>query len=401
MNVTLFKSLLNGSVDAISSKSYTHRYLIASMLSNNKSTISNVSFSNDILATLNCLASFGCDYKINGNNVTINNSNTIVYEPIFDCNESGSTLRFLIPVALTKYNKVIFKGTNRLIDRGISAYEEIFNKQDIKVNKYDNKIIIEGRLKSGEFLVDGNMSSQYITGLLFALPLLDGDSVITFKGKVNSFNYINITLDVLRKYHIDYKLTDKQIFIKGNQSYIANDHYVEGDYSNAAFLKAFNYLNCNITVNNLNPSSYQGDKVFEQYFEILKNENAILDISNCIDLGPILFAFAAIFNGATFKGTNRLKIKESDRATSMAIELAKINVKVDVLDDYVIVHKCEIKELKEPFYSHNDHRIVMALSIFSTLMDIKILDYQAVNKSYPSYFKDLESLGAKIIYETK
>jgi len=398
MEVKIYKSNPKGTLYVPPSKSYSHRYLLAAMLANNISEISNIYFSKDILATLNCMSSFGCDYKIKDNSVVINNCNDKIDNPIFDCNESGSTLRFLIPIALSKYEKVIFKGSKKLISRGIEVYEDIFKNQNIQVIKNEDSILIQGKLHSGTFNVDGSISSQFITGLLFALPLLDGDSVINIIPPLNSKDYVEMTLDVLRKYKIDIEVDNLTIKIKGNQKYISSDYCVEGDYSNAAFLDAFNYLNGNVNLLGLNENSLQGDKVYKKYFELLDSGNVTLDIENCIDLGPVLMAFASIKHGATLINTNRLKIKESNRAEAMKIELAKVGIKVDINDNKVIIYKGDIYGQNIVFDSHNDHRIVMALSLLSTMFDITIKDYEAVSKSYPHYFKDLEKLGVKIEY---
>lgn len=399
MKVSIKKASPKGTLYAPPSKSYTHRYLIASMLSNNESVISNVYFSDDVLATLSCVVSFGRAYKKDSNSITILNENNIVKEPIFNCNESGSTLRFLIPISLTKYDHVTFKGTKKLLSRGIEVYEKLFNDKGIKIIKNKDSLVFKGVLKSGIYELDGSISSQYITGLLFALPLLDGDSVIKIIPPLNSKDYVLITLDILSKYGIEYKVDGLNIHIKGNQKYIANNFSVEGDYSNAAFLEAFNYFTGNINVKNLNVNSLQGDRIYQDYFKKLNEGNVTLDISNCIDLGPILMVFASLKHGATFTGTKRLRIKESDRANAIKDELAKVNVKVDVNDDHVIVHKCDICRQKEVFESHNDHRIVMALSLLSTLFDVTINNAQAINKSYPTYFDDLSKVGVEIEYE--
>jgi len=401
MKVKVYKSLPAGDLIAPPSKSYSHRYLIAAMLANCRSRISNIYYSNDVLATLDCLSSFGCDFVKDNDGVDFYESDIKNDNPIFNCNESGSTLRFMIPVALTKYEKATFKGTKKLISRGIEIYEEIFKKQNIKVHKEEDSITIEGKLQSGEFEIDGSISSQYISGLLFALPLLDGDSVIKLLPPVNSKNYIDITLDVLRKYQIAFEQIENTIFIKGNQKYVAKDFAVEGDYSNAAFLEAFNYFGGKIKVHGLNKSSLQGDKVFADYFEKLNNENITLDISNCIDLGPVLMMFAALKNGGKFIGTKRLKIKESNRDLAMQEELKKVGIKSGVFENEVEIFKGKIERPKVSFNSHNDHRIVMSLSLLSTLFDIEISGAEAVEKSYPNFFNELEKVGVKIEYETE
>lgn len=400
MNVLLKKGVLNGIISAPPSKSYSHRYLIASLLSNDKCEVSSLFFSDDIKATLSCVESFGGKYEILDDKVIIyGNNNNYIKNPVFNCNESGSTLRFLIPIALSKYDNVTFVGTERLISRGIDIYEKIFNFQNIQIIKTNTSINFKGKLKSGTFNVDGSISSQYITGLLFALPLLNGDSIINIIPPINSKEYIEMTLDVLNKFNIKYERNNNTIKIFGNQKYIGINSIIEGDYSNSAFLDAFNYLSCNVKINNLNPYSLQGDKVYIDYFNKLNKDYYELDISNCIDLGPVLFAFAALNHGGKFTGTSRLKIKESNRDLAMKEELAKVGVEVIVNDNDVIVNKSLLHKPLVPFDSHNDHRIVMALSLFLTQFDIQINNANAINKSYPYYFKDLEKLGVDVTYD--
>lgn len=399
MNVLIKKGVLNGIVSAPPSKSYSHRYLIASLLSNDKCEVSSLFFSDDIKATLSCIESFGGKYEIIDDKLIIYGNNKNVTNPIFTCNESGSTLRFFIPIALSKYDNVTFIGSERLISRGIEIYEDVFATQNIECYKTNTTINIKGKLKPGVFNINGYKSSQYITGLLFALPLLDKNSIINIIPPINSKEYIEMTLDVLNKFNIKYERNGNSIKIFGNQKYISIDSIIEGDYSNSAFLDAFNYLNSNVKIDNLNLSSLQGDKVYIEYFKKL-NENFVqLDISNCIDLGPVLFAFAALKHGGKFTGTSRLKIKESNRALAMKEELAKVGINVIVNDDDVIVNKSPIQKPSTSFDSHNDHRVVMALSLFLSQFDIKINNVEAINKSYPNYFNDLEKLGVEIIYD--
>lgn len=399
MKVIINKSKYSGTINVPSSKSYSHRYLIAAMLSSNSSVVSNIYYPNDVMATLNCMSSFGCEYKKDSNSVTVFNNNKVLEDPVFDCFESGSTLRFLIPISLTKYESVTFKGTDKLIERGIDVYEEILSKQNIQIIKNKDSIIIKGKLQAGTFDVNGVSSSQYITGLLFALPLLDGDSQINIIPPFNSKNYVDMTLKVLDEYNIKYTYKGLKIFIQGNQKYVANNVTVEGDYSNAAFLDALNYLDNEVKVLGLKEDSLQGDKKYLEYFKKIDKGHDTLSIGNCIDLAPILMVLGAVKYGVTLTGTNRLKIKESDRAAAMQIELAKIGVSVDIFNDFLIVHKCELHQPTSDFDSHNDHRIAMALSILSCMFDIKISNYEAVSKSYPTYFEDLIKLGGDITYE--
>ena len=191
-------------------------------------------------------------------------------------------------------------------------------------------------------------------------------------------------------------LDDNTLFIKGNQSYSPCEVTVEGDYSGSAFIDAFTVFGKDVTVSGLNPDSTQGDKIYKSFFEMLKKGVPTVHVGNCPDLGPILFAVAAAKHGGVFTGTRRLKIKESDRASAMAEELSKFGVSVTVYDDKVVVYPISFRAPTEPLCGHNDHRIVMALSVLLALTGGEIHGAEAISKSYPSFFEDLVSLGIKI-----
>ncbi len=404
MQIQIKKSKLSGDIVARPSKSFAHRYLIASALSDNESTISNVDFSEDITATLNCIHAYGKKHNRDFNKrlVSFSSETTKNFEPLFDCKESGTTLRMFMPIAMQKYDKTTFIGSERLIERGISIYEETLNH--ILFHKTQYSIETKGQLYASKFSMAGNVSSQYISGLLYALPLLNDDSEILINTELESKNYILMTLDVLKNYGIEIETnifnqdaTNVSFKIKGNQKFIANDFTIEGDYSNAAFIDAFNYFDSSINLKGLNPDSYQSDKVYKEYFDKLANGFCEIDISNCIDLGPILITFAALKDGAKFIGTKRLKIKESDRGTVIANELRKCGADIDIFDNEIIVNKKDLTQVSENFDSHNDHRIAMSLSLLSTQFDICIEDAECVKKSYPDYFEDLKKLGATVL----
>ncbi len=405
MSIKLFKSKLKGKLTTRPSKSFAHRYLFASALSDNSSIISNIDFSNDIIATLDCIYAYGKKHyrEYEKHLVRFSHENVKNFEPTFDCKESGTTLRIFLPIAIQKYEKTTFIGSDRLIERGINIYEEIFKYVRFYKDKYSIKT--NGLINNGKYELAGNISSQYISGLLYALPLLDGNSEIILTTELESKNYVLMTIDVLKKYgikidtNINKNLVENQnIFFKisGNQKYIAKDHSIEGDYSNAAFIDAFNYFGNEIVLNGLNPSSLQADKIYKTHFETLNKENATIDISNCIDLGPILITFACLKHGARFINTERLKIKESDRGNAIANELKKCGADIIVYDNEIIINKKELHKPNTTLYAHNDHRIAMSLSLLSTMFDIEIDDYECVSKSYPGYFNDLKSLGAVI-----
>ena len=416
MNIQIKKiNKLQGDLVARPSKSFAHRYLIAASLSDGESTISNVDFSNDIVATLNCIHAYGKKHfrEFEKHEVRFPNECTKNFDPTFDCKESGTTLRIFMPIALQKYDKATFIGSDRLIERGVDIYENIFKYVTFYKDKYS--ISAKGAIDAGVFELPGNISSQYISGLLYALPLLNSDSEIKITTNIESLDYILMTLEVLKNYgiHIDTNLNrmgehcepdnrrgehcEPAYFkIKGGQKYIARDFSIEGDYSNAAFIDAFNYFGNEIKLTGLNPNSLQSDIVYKKYFDMLDKDFSEIDISNCIDLGPILITFATLKNGAKFTGTSRLKIKESDRGNVIAEELRKCGADITVLDNEIVVNKKELHSSTTPFDSHNDHRIAMSLSLLSTQFDVEISGSECVSKSYPGYFDDLKLLGATI-----
>lgn len=398
MIATFKRSVANGVVDAPPSKSYTHRYLIAAALAKGTSVIDNIAMSNDILATLKCIETLGASYEIINQKIIINGFNKKKQADLldFDVFESGSTYRFLIPIALTMGKPLCFRGTKTLISRGIEVYEQIFKDINISYDLFETSLKINGALKAGEFKIAGNISSQFITGLLFALPLLKESSVIKIIPPLESKNYVDMTIAVLSEFGITIKRSGNNIYIDGNQQYLPFNGYIEGDYSNAAFLEAYNYFDGHVKVNNLNPNSLQGDKVYQTFFKKLDEENCQIDISNCVDLGPVLMVFASLKKGATFTGTARLKIKESNRAIAVKEELLKMGGVLEVYDNEVIVKKTTLHKPRESLSSHNDHRIVMALALALTLYGGTISNVEAVNKSFPTFFTMLKKLGIEV-----
>lgn len=397
--IEIKKSKASGKVIVPPSKSYAHRLLIAAALTNKKCTVSNIELSNDIHATINCLETLGKKVTFVNNKVTVEtlkNFNELDDILTFDCLESGSTLRFFIPLALTLGKTVIFKGTEKLISRGISVYEEICEKQNIKVIIEQTQITFNGLLKPDTFNIVGNISSQFITGLLFALPILESDSYLNITTNLESANYIDITLDVLRLSGIEIVNIDNRYIIKGCQEYQVSNFIVEGDYSNAAFLDAFNYLDGSVELIGLKENSMQGDKVYKKYFKLLSCGYTKIDLQNAIDLGPVLFVMASIFYGAHFINTKRLKIKESNRINDLALELNKFGIKVEEYDNEVIIKKQELQKPTEILKGHNDHRIVMSLSVLLTLTGGYVEGEDAVKKSYPTFFEDLKQIGIEV-----
>ena len=384
-----------GTIQAPPSKSYAHRLLMCASLAEGKSVISNVAFSQDILATMDCMRSFGADFEVNGSTVTVyGKGGQPDLQGFLKCRESGSTLRFMIPLAVIAGGGTLL-GTEKLVSRGIGIYQEIFPKVNFIIKK--GEISCNGKIEPGRFDVKGNVSSQFITGLFYALPLLNGDSEVHIIPPVESRRYIDITVDVLSRFGVKIKeIEENTFYIEGNQHYCARNDAVEGDWSNAAFLYALNEMGGNVKVTGLNENSLQGDKVCLELFEKLRkplSDSESIDISGCPDLAPVLFTVAAFKNGGHFTGTRRLAIKESDRGKVMAEELAKFGANLEVMENDVIVHKTKLHSPLEPLSGHNDHRVVMSMAVLSTALGGNITGCGAVAKSYPDFFDSLEALN--------
>lgn len=395
MVVTINKSKAFGRVQAPPSKSMAHRYLICAALSP-ESEIKGVGFSEDIKATLSCLEALGANAEISGNTARIGGidiAKGIKNGKLF-CNESGSTLRFLIPLCLLFDKKITLTGTKRLMERSLSVYSDICRAAGMYFNQGAESVTVKGRLSAGKYSVRGDVSSQFISGLMFALPLLPNDSVIDITGALESGSYLGMTVKALADFGVRISRTDEHtIYIKGNQTYKPRELTVEGDYSNAAFFDALNALGGNVAVSGLKKDTCQGDAVYKKLFGEIVRGCPEIDISDCPDLGPVLMAAAAANNGAHFTGTHRLKIKESDRGAAMAEELAKFGCKTLIGDNDITVHACNLKTPELPLNGHNDHRIVMSLAVLCTLTGGKIYGAQAVSKSFPDFFERFASLG--------
>ncbi len=401
MKVQITKSTPCGAVVAPPSKSLAHRALICGALSNN-AKIENLAFSKDITATLGCLKSLGAIAEICGEEAKIGGLNPfeIPENAVLDCNESGSTLRFLLPLCLLSGKRVTLKGAKRLFQRPLEIYEKICTEQGIFYEKTESSVTLCGKLSSGSYKIPGDISSQFISGLLFTLPLLDGVSILEITGELESASYINLTLNMLSQCGIKITRSGNRFIIMGNQKYASFDYTVEGDCSNAAFLDAFNYMGGKVDVKGLPETTAQGDNAYKSIMGVLGTRGREFDLSDCPDLAPVSFALAAIKGGARFNGTARLRLKESDRAQAMKEELQKFGVDIQIGDNFVVIPSAEIKAPAEALNGHNDHRIVMALSVLSTVTGGVIEGAEAVSKSYPDFFNVLKSLNVGVeIYE--
>ena len=388
---------LSGSIDAPPSKSMAHRYLIGAALCGETCRLSGFDYSEDILASIDCLRELGAEITIQGDCVTVNPNGFMKAEnPVLACRESGSTLRFFIPLSLCLGREVVLQGSQRLLERPLGIYEDLCRQKGFAFEKKENAVKLCGRLDRGHYQIRGDVSSQFITGLVFALLYLGGESSIEIVPPFESRSYVNLTLSALKAFGADVDFVDDyHIVIRKSQMH-AYCGRIEGDYSNAAFLDAFNHIGSNVQVGNLKADSLQGDRVYRDYFRLISEGTPTLDISDCPDLGPVLFALAAMKNGAVFTGTDRLKAKESDRGMAMHEELKKLGGGLIFGDNVITVPKQELADQGEVLSGHNDHRIVMAMSLILSRIGGEIGDAQAVRKSYPGFFEDIKRLGAKV-----
>lgn len=402
MNVKFYSSSAAGTVEAPPSKSMAHRFLICACLAKGRSVIKNIAYSNDILATLDCLETLGARCERGDDYVVVDGIDVHSFIPsgVLRCRESGSTLRFMIPVALMCGERCEFNGTQYLMHRPQSVYEELFARQGIKFKRGNDYILAKGSLKPGNIKIAGNVSSQFVSGLLFTLPNLDSDSVLEIIPPVESRSYIDLTLKSLEEFGVKAEWTDENtLFVRGNQQFVPCNITVEGDYSNACAFDAFNTIGGRVNVTGLDENSLQGDRVYKEYFKSLTDGKAELDISDCPDLGPVLFAVAASNHGGVFTGTDRLRIKESNRISAMKTELEKVGAYVYEEDSRVTVISAPLSEPTCEIDSHNDHRIVMAMSLILSKTGGVITNAQAINKSLPDYFDKLKTLAVKFDIE--
>lgn len=395
MTVTIFPGRAGGTAAAPPSKSCGHRMLLCGALAEGESCISGIARSQDMLATMDCIRAMGGACRLDGDTAHITGVGGAVRPgAVYPCRESGSTLRFCIPAALLSGGSAVFTGTRRLMERGVDIYEDLLASKGIAAAKTPESVTFSGQLTPGNYVLRGDVSSQFVTGSLLALPLLPGDSTLRILPPVESRPYIDITLDVMASFGVTVEEREKDLFyIPGGQRYESRCAAVEGDWSNAAFLFA---LGSGVTVTGLRSDSLQGDRVCRDMLHRLESPGAMLDISACPDLGPVLFAAAAQNCGAVFTGTRRLRIKESDRASVMARELARFGAEVRVEEDCVTVFPRLLHAPEEELDGHNDHRVVMALAVLCASLGGTIRGAEAVSKSWPDFFRVLQALGLRM-----
>lgn len=404
----------NASVTLPSSKSLSHRALIVASLASGDSFIKGITESKDTKATISVLEHLGISFEKNESGILVHGcGGNLKYDGgILDCNESGSTLRFLIPLAALLEEEITFTGHGRLMERPQSVYEKLFSENGIKFQKQDSLLHVKGPLRGGNYKIHGDVSSQFISGLLFALPLCKEDSVIEILPPFESASYVQLTLDALERAEIHCEMNGYQITIPGNQTYHNADCVVEGDDSQMAFFAELSLVQKKaVRVLNVNHDSHQGDHVILDFVQkmgghVQEIENGYafsceklvgteMSLADCPDLGPALFSLATQCEGKTvFTHCERLRIKESDRIAVMEEELQKLGC--IIFSDGGTVTVIGPTKLKENVVlnGHNDHRIVMCLSMLATITNgIVIEGCEAVEKSYPAFFDDLKKMG--------
>lgn len=419
MNVRIKPSKLIGRVNAPSSKSFSHRMLIAAALAGGVSEISNISASEDIDATVGALTALGAKIFREGNTYTVIGIKTPAASAVIDCRESGSTMRFIIPIAAALGCSCEFHGRGKLPERPITPYIRELGKNGAVITRTEGVMpfTMNGTLKGGDYLLEGDISSQFISGLLFALPLCSGNSVIRLASRLESKPYADMTVEALSRFGVTVDESEDRdglpvYHIRGGQKYRSADASVEGDYSQAAFYFAANALGSEIKVDNLSENSVQGDKKILEIIGGISynkiNDSGLrklpafsVDVSDIPDLVPILSVLGCFTDGVSrITGAKRLKIKESDRLEAIAAALGNIGGKITVKDDSLEI------EPVESFHGGtidgcNDHRIVMASAIASTMADgeVTITDAEAVTKSYPDFWTDFAALGGEAEFE--
>lgn len=388
MNVTILPGTLKGAVTPPSSKSQTHRAVLALMLAQGEGKLSNLAVSEDIQATQDCVAALKSGHPAGADGL-----------PLLDCGESGSTLRFLIPVALAVRGGGHFTGRGRLMERPQGPYIRLFEEKGISWNQEGACLTVAGQLEPGVYALPGNVSSQFITGLLYALPLLSGDSRIVLTTPLESRGYVDMTLDMLHRFDIKVEEQEDGFLVPGNQTYQARDLTLEADWSGAAFWYAANFLGAQVDIQGLNPDSVQGDRqIGTLYWKLARPGNVDIDLSQCPDLAPPLAVMAAVRKGTTrFVNAGRLRMKESDRLETIARTLNALGAKAQVGEDTLTLEGLD--HLKGGTVDGcNDHRIAMmaAVAAVACKEPVTILGAECVKKSYPRFWEDYTALGGEV-----
>ena len=410
---------VGGVLTAPPSKSMAHRAVLCAALAKGTSHIRNLEFSKDISATLAAAGQL-CAHVTTGENdaVVEGLGGFRVVEAPVDCCESGSTLRFLIPLASLTGQEVTFVGRGRLMERPQSVYETLYREQGLRFEQSASGLTVEGRLSRGDYTLAGNVSSQFISGLLFALPLLDGTSTLHLLPPVESRSYIEMTRAVQNAFGVESRwLDDTTLEIPGGQEYHPCDYTVEGDYSQAAFPAVLGAVTGGVTLTGLAETTLQGDAAILDIlrrcgaefahteagivFEKAPLHGTDIDLADCPDLGPVLMVLGLLCEGTTvIRNAERLRIKESDRIEAMETELRKCGGVLSSEGGIITIQGCAgaLHAPETVLSGHNDHRVVMSLAVLALAAGLKlpIAEAEAITKSWPNFFTAIKPLGAEV-----
>lgn len=409
VNIKELHCIPNGTVELPPSKSIAHRALICASLSNGRSVIKNFrNTGEDLEATLRCMDMLGINYGRKNNDLVVEGGiKAPANELMLDCGESGSTLRFLIPLALLFDIPITFTGNKRLMERPLEEYLEALENNGGEFKSFDKKLLAKGPIKPGTFNLPGNISSQFITGLLLTLPLLEGDSEVLLTTPLESKAYVDLTIKVMKHFNVNIeRYSNTRYIIKGNQQYKPCSYTIESDFSAAAFFLVASALGCEVSCSGLNLESDQGDRAILSIIErcggnIIVDKNKIwvkaetlspitIDVRDIPDLVPPVAALLCFCDGESrIEGAGRLRMKESDRLHALATQLNGLGANIIEEKDSLIIKG--VKELKGGIVDpYNDHRIAMSVAIASikSRETVKILNPECVNKSYPNFWND-------------
>ena len=389
---------LQGTVEAISSKSFAHRFLILASVADTDTTIIINEFSNDIMTTIDCLRNLGVEIDINENEVTVHPSFFQKDVSDINVNDSGSTLRFLLPLVSFLSQKTNVKCTGRLQDRPIKELMDQLKLSGLTFSEDKLPFTVDGTFHKIDFEFPGDVSSQYISAIMMIAPLIGGCE-IKLTSQLESTGYIKITQECLRLFGVDSEILFDKVIVKPGALKSPGEIIVEGDWSNAAFFLCANELGADINVQNLNMDSVQADRKIVELLEKINNNRGYCEID--ISQTPDLFVILAVVlsqkcDKSVLKNAKRLRLKESDRIQSTYNMLHSFGVNCEIEGDNLVIYKSEMKPAV--INSCDDHRIVMAAAIASIITkEVEIKDWQAVKKSYPSFFDEIERLGSDVI----